>query len=466
MEPNRILSVALLCTLAVGVVAQAPFTIIRPAEGARVREVVKVHLPKNSVPQGGYLSVWVETGKERRFLEATLPEVKGDVYEYLLDTKKLGIPDGPCTIEVTLYGPSGVVDSSKVNVTVANHQEITVPKAGAVLKYRYRPNTSWVYDVTATLSTLSISQEEEQRGATAAEQIVLEDRFPIEYTIYNVYPNGNGLLRARPLLDASGTLVFQRPGGGFDVVTDDQLNSVFLELNPFGRRVYMSSPGYVDPLGASGSGAGHLVLLPLPTLPIDPQELGSTWSAKTEIPGDYHGTRNTIATVTEIPTKATLVAFEWEQNRPCAHIRYEFAVGKLADQKAVTIKGTSVPDAQVSVVQDVWFAMDVGTVVKSDLVMTVQGSTAAGMSGGETGATSTRGSRGGSRGSRGGPTVGTGPRAEDQDYGPPGPGPGMVGPSAIGPGGAGGAELTGGGLTGLGDSKLRVRMRVQMVLRN
>lgn len=465
MKANRILSVALLSALAVGVLAQAPFTIIRPAEGARVREVVKVHLPKNSVPQGGYLSIWVDDGKEKRFLEATLPEAKGDVYEYLLDTKKLRLPDGPCTIEVVLYGPSGVIDSSKVNVTIANQQEITVPKAGAVLKYRYRPNTSWVYDVKATLSLLSISLEEEQRGATAAEQILIEDRFPLEYSIYNVYPNGNGLLRSRPLLDESGTIVFQRPGGGFDVVTDDQLNSIFLEVNPFGRRLYMSSPGYADPLGSSGSSAGHLVLLPLPTLPTEPQELGGTWSARTEIPADYHGNRNTIATVAEIPTKATLVAFEWEQNRPCAHIRYEFAVGKLADQKAVTIKGTAIPDAQVSVVQDVWFAMDIGAVVKSDLVMTVQGTSGgAGMTGGE--ATSgPRGTRGGTRGTRG-PTAGTGPRSEDEDYGPSGPGPGMIGPSAMSPGGAGGAEMTGGGLTGMGDGRLRVRMRVQMVLRN
>src|SRR5476649_542729 len=71
------------------VLAQAPFTIVRPADGAKVRETVHVLIPKGSIPPGGYVGIFLG-GK---FLEATVPPLKGKYYDYALDTKKLGLPD-------------------------------------------------------------------------------------------------------------------------------------------------------------------------------------------------------------------------------------------------------------------------------------------------------------------------------------------------------------------------------------
>src|SRR6476469_1077811 len=84
---------------AVLAMAQAPFTIVRPADGAKVREDVRVLIPKNSVPKTGYVGFFLD-GK---FMEAVIPNLSGRYYEYLLDTKGKKIEDGKHTLEAVLY---------------------------------------------------------------------------------------------------------------------------------------------------------------------------------------------------------------------------------------------------------------------------------------------------------------------------------------------------------------------------
>src|SRR5690242_9699237 len=40
-------------------VAQAPFTIVRPADGSKVREKVHILIPKSSIPPGGYIGLFL-----------------------------------------------------------------------------------------------------------------------------------------------------------------------------------------------------------------------------------------------------------------------------------------------------------------------------------------------------------------------------------------------------------------------
>src|SRR5687768_1320852 len=121
-EPHmkRSLACIALTVLTVLAWAQAPFTIVRPADGAKVRETIRVQIPKGSIPEGSYVGIFVG-GK---FVEATILDLNGKYYEYLLDTKKRGIGDGPVKLEVVLYSDFGdkprVVDRSSVNVTVSN----------------------------------------------------------------------------------------------------------------------------------------------------------------------------------------------------------------------------------------------------------------------------------------------------------------------------------------------------------
>ncbi|MBI3721090.1 MAG: hypothetical protein HY248_00930, partial [Fimbriimonas ginsengisoli] len=89
----------MLAGLAGFAIAQAPFTIVRPTDGSKVREKVRILFPKDSVPRGGYVGVFLNN----RFSEALVPDPKGKFYEYLLDTKARKVKDGPLKIELVLY---------------------------------------------------------------------------------------------------------------------------------------------------------------------------------------------------------------------------------------------------------------------------------------------------------------------------------------------------------------------------
>ncbi|MFN3691136.1 MAG: hypothetical protein ACK4UU_09455, partial [Fimbriimonadales bacterium] len=134
--------------------AQAPFTIVRPQDGARVREVVQFRFPIRSVPQGGFIGVSID-GK---FIEAVAPAAldtdrERGHYIYKWDTKRLNVPDGEHTVELTLYanpesGQSRVLGRSSVRVQVEN--EIKPPAEGIFLRYRWVPGKVYRYDVKAT----------------------------------------------------------------------------------------------------------------------------------------------------------------------------------------------------------------------------------------------------------------------------------------------------------------------------
>ena len=94
---------ALLSLLAFSVVcagmAQSSFTIVRPANNAKVRENIRLLFPMNSVGDTGYVGIFIG-GK---FLEAVKPGQGAEYLYYDLNTKARGIPDGPLTIEAVLY---------------------------------------------------------------------------------------------------------------------------------------------------------------------------------------------------------------------------------------------------------------------------------------------------------------------------------------------------------------------------
>ena len=71
---KRCIATLLSLSLAGLVLAQAPFTIVRPADGSKVREKVHFTIPLNSVPAGGYIGVFTTVtdssgNAKRRFIE-------------------------------------------------------------------------------------------------------------------------------------------------------------------------------------------------------------------------------------------------------------------------------------------------------------------------------------------------------------------------------------------------------------
>lgn len=152
-------AIGLLMLCSAVALAQAPFTIVRPQDGARVREVVQIRFPIRSVPQGGFIGVTIN-GK---FVEAVAPAAletdrERGHYIYRWDTKKLNVPDGEHTIELTLYqspegGSARILARSAVRVQVEN--EIKVPAEGIPLRYRWVPGRTYRYQVKGTVKEIN-----------------------------------------------------------------------------------------------------------------------------------------------------------------------------------------------------------------------------------------------------------------------------------------------------------------------
>jgi hypothetical protein len=465
VKKTRLFAAAAAFLLAGAMAAQAPFTIVRPVEGARVREVIKIHIPEKSVPEGGYIAIYVNGS----FIEATVPQAKEGMYEYLLDSKKRGLKDGPIKIEVVLHGPTAILDRSSVNVTLANEGQIDVPAEGVHLRYRFREGSSWLYKVHSQVSLLSISEEEEKRGATAAEQMLVDDEFDLLYSIDNVYPSGNGLLRTSGVPDESGMLVFQEMGtDNMTTVQDEDLSPWYVEMTPYGEALSGGGYGWINPLGGSGTigTAQTFMFLPLPRLPREAESTGNKWSSPVEFPTDYRTSQSggTWTPTLPLPAEVTLVAFEWEQGHPCAHIQYKFAKGKVGDGKPLQVRGASAEQAEASLLQDVWFATDLGTVVRSDATLTIEY-----QSGADTGGGIGAGPGMGPAGIQPGVGPGTGTSGRGGAV-PGGRGAGLEGGPGVGIGVRGGGTPTmgasgGAGLPAAGTSgKVRMRFRINLLL--
>src|SRR5471030_403374 len=162
-----------LASLGTLALAQAPFTIVRPADGAKVRETVHILIPKGSIPDGGYVGVFLG-GK---FLEATVPPLKGKFYDYALNTKALKLadtePGKPLKLELVLYvdynEKSRIVDRTSVDINIGNQANIPIPNEGIKLRYTFVPGTRMIYRLDQNISFSPISDVENSKGGKAAE---------------------------------------------------------------------------------------------------------------------------------------------------------------------------------------------------------------------------------------------------------------------------------------------------------
>jgi uncharacterized membrane protein YgcG len=414
---RALFSILALATVAVGT-AQSNFTIVRPADGAKIRETVRILFPMNSVPEsGGYVGIFLN-GK---FIEAVKP-LRGQQYLYYeLNTKARGIADGKLDIEAVLYqnfeNRPRILDRSSVQVTVANSASIPVPPDGFTIKYKFRPGTEWVYRVEQRVAVNSLS-EGMASTANVADLLTSADveTFRLRYSIDNAYPNGDGLIRIQPL---------PQPGQKSAVITtlnsevpteyqDYQMAPVYMRVAPNGREEFGSIPRYF-PISGSGGEAQRTDLygiFPLPVFSALPQRPGSSWSTSFQI-GDVELEKaaelTQITTKDIIPARGELVSVEWERGHPCVRIRHTLEQRQL-NQNALASQSRVVQASKIE--ENIYFALDLGTVIYMtrdytiDVRQNVQ--TASGGSGGSGGSGPSRtGASGAGGSSSGGPGAAT-----------------------------------------------------------
>ncbi|MEI8281558.1 MAG: hypothetical protein WCG75_04045 [Armatimonadota bacterium] len=446
---------------------QGSFTIVRPFDGSKVREMVKVLFPNDEkLKDSGYVGIFID-GK---FLEAVAPKVTADkkYWEYALDTKT--IDDGSHKLEAKLYvdfnNQPRIVDTSSVDITIANRTSIAVPEDGFSLKYKFNTGTSHTYRMQERTIQNVISEADQKKLGSRPFQIEEEgESLKIMYACDNAYPNGDGLMRMQIVPDRG---MKNREYSYLTVPGNDgpqkfypaDMAPIYMRVQPSGREVFGAIPDYFGLEGNTGTAArlGLFASFPLPTLPSQAKKPGDTWQANFQLGAlDLQNMHTQKSVVDIMPARGDFVGVEWEMGHPCAKLRNSIAqgtsVGKLKDGAG----SDKISDKKVSVDQTIWFALDTGVVVKFNLDITYEGKgdfgiQTGGTSGGggvQQGAPSNGGNNGGDTGKggkKGGGSVDPGDfTIRDRFQGPPraagtNNGSGQAARSN-GPGGPGGATV-------------------------
>ena len=437
--------------------AQAPFTIVRPADGSKVREKVHVLIPKNSIPQGGYIGIFLN-GK---FVEAVTPPLSGKYYDYVLDTKGRKIADGKVNLEVVLYVDYNenprIVDRSSVSVNVANSASIAIPANGFKLRYKFTPGTELIYNMEQRMAVSTISGTQNSAGGRPAELPLDAEKVRLLYAVDNAYGNGDGLVRIQALTNKGkdyAMLTTSASEGEPKKFYDYMMHPVYMRINNTGNEVFGSVPNYFPMEGTSGNTGEDVMqnlyaVFPLPTLPTKAVRPGDSWQSRFQ-----NGSLNlekldeTTSLVNRFPARGEFIGVEWEMGHPCAKIKNSIAQGtKSLDGKKLASAGAAFTDDKIELSETIWFALDRGVIMKVERELRIdrklesQGG-APGMGGPAMG-----GPSGGP--SRGGPAVGPamGGDTSRQVGAPPAGMPGRGG-SRQGPGMGPGMPGLGGGRSG------------------
>ncbi|MHB8637458.1 MAG: hypothetical protein ACYC96_13400 [Fimbriimonadaceae bacterium] len=371
------LTLAMAC-MAYAALAQAPFTISRPADGSRVRETVKMLIPKNSVPPNGYIGIFIG-GK---FVEATVPPLDPSkkYYEYDLDTKAKGIPDGKLTLEAVLYvdynSSSRIVDRTSVEVTVQNTAANKIPDNGLLLRYKWTPGTQTVYDLTVRRITDTGDEKLVKMGAKPSEDSTVDERLRMLYAVDNAYADGSGLVRMQAMPEKKKDSAFLKtvedPAGRR--FQDYEMHPIYERLSGTGLEIWGSIPFALPIEGTSAQEARTDLFAdePLPTLPAKRVKIGSSWPGRFQFGSiNIDKLYTADSEVVHIPARGEFVDVEWEMGHPCAKIVNTIAVGEPGSRKpAVTLDPSKNASMNafggpgVELKETIWFALDRRQIVK------------------------------------------------------------------------------------------------------
>lgn len=430
---RRLANLVLVTTFAAlsahSVAAQGSFNIVRPFDGAKVKEKVRILMPKNSVPSSGYVGLFIDN----KFVEAFEPKLdaKGQYYEYILDTKARGIKDGNRKIELKLYvdysSQPRITDTSSIDVVVSNSSGIAIPEDGVAMRYSFKAGQESIYRLKQRTVVSTATSETNKEGMKAAQFEFDGESIKLLYACDNAYPNGDGLLRLQVIPDRGQ---FNREYAFLTTseATEPQryykesMAPLYMRVTPTGREVFGAIPEFFGLEGMSSSRPQLLLFaaFPLPILPTKRVRDGESWPSSFQLGAIDLNNIGKVNTVVETaPARGEFLGAEWEANHPCIKIR------NIIEQGASTVmKGNAlgqnkagaqnIADRKVSVEEIIWFATDIRKVIRINRDITIEGKANVGFAGGA-----------------GGPGPG-GP-------GGPGPGgPGQFGPPSGGRGGPGG----------------------------
>ncbi|MBC7808823.1 MAG: hypothetical protein H7145_22040 [Akkermansiaceae bacterium] len=156
---TKYLTVAIVATTASAAHAQVPFRITSPANGASVRETVRIQIPRSALEGAQYMTLTLD-GAFRAGIDiprvakepVRTPAVEGNAttVSLLWDTKLINkdpkvpeeqrsVQDGPHTLEIAAFNASGQrVGLQTLTLNVNNKGQLPAPSGGILLSYGLR----------------------------------------------------------------------------------------------------------------------------------------------------------------------------------------------------------------------------------------------------------------------------------------------------------------------------------------
>ena len=375
---KRLLGAMALAALGAAAFGQANFTIVRPYDGAHVREKVHILFPMGSIPSGGYVGIFLNG----QLLDAVVPRSAGKYYEYVLDTKGRGIPDThtgkPDRLEAKLFvdynDQPRITKTSSVDLYVGNQANIRVPSQGIYLRYSFVPHTSMVYNLQQRVAEDTISESENSKGGKPAELPLDTEKLRLLYSVDNSYGNGDGLLRLQALPER---------GKDYAVITaiqatsltpetrpffDNEMASVYMKLSNTGHEEFGSVPPYFAMWGQAGSASTSdlYAVYPLPTLPAKAVRPGDAWQSRILVENvDPSNLLNQTSLVKTFPARGEFVDVEWERDHPCAKITNSIGESEMSEEdRKMLAKGAAFGGNKMKLQETIWFALDTHKILK------------------------------------------------------------------------------------------------------
>jgi hypothetical protein len=427
---KRLTLAAFAILLSAALCAQGTFTIRRPLEGSSVRETVKVRIPKGSIPEGGYIGVYVND----RFLEAVMPDIEGADYVYNLDTQARGIADGPAKIEARLYNESGgkvyELGRSSVNVVVDNQTTIKIPANGFRLRYNFVPGVERVYRLDIEQETSMISQAQARLGGRAPSLSLTSRSNRLLYAVDSVGTfegQRTGLMRIQILPDkgkATATVVVEGSNQPI-VASEHDLMPLYLKITDVGREVFGSMPVYfgLDLQNGQEPSTNYYALLPWPLLPSKQVKPGDSWSGGQPFGNVQFSEMRRVEKFTQVlPSRGEFLGVRWYKGLPCALIKQTISLGAEDLKNVRNLNSLAGEAAKIDFTSTMYFALDRGLMVRNEVNLTQESLVDVGATGGGAGGGGGRaGGPGGGRGLAGagddGGAEGGGGRGRTQDDG-------------------------------------------------
>lgn len=362
---------AVVFVLGAAMLAQAqgtPFNILRPAEGAIVRERVRIEVPRASIPEGGFIGLYIDG----RFLTSLAPrrDDKEPRLRYLWDTKASildpatgrsePIQDGEHTITVVLYdADSRAIDRAEVRVQVANQEGIVLPAMGTRLQYRFRLGENVNYKQRDEVILLAGQTGAEITGGVTGEQVAYQADTFFNLFTYDIRGE-NFIIRQRA--NKQQVLAYNQP---VYTLGEEMFRAVLQFITPLGNVVYQNVDTVNDPY--------VFRVMVLPILPELRVKVGDTWPTRAPIllPD------MPIERAPRVTVQNRLEGVEWEGGYPTVRIRQTFE-GTVSGR--LEFSSFALQDAKVKLERTLWFAFNAGRLVRSEATIEIEGQVPTGVS--------------------------------------------------------------------------------------